>query len=132
MGKNDCDEEEDELEALRMAALASIKPKKPAYKVQAHPVRNNLLSIVPVEDQGKPKPKLAVIVPRNSTAKESSPAGKNSSKFNRYDSDKSSIESDSEEEIEVEEEVTATESEGEEPETNDKDGKQDVTRAKTE
>ena len=50
--------------------------------------------------------------------KESSP-GKNS-KFNRYDSDKSSIESDSEEEIEVEEEVTATESESEEKETNEK------------
>ena len=60
---------------------------------------------------------LAVILPRNSN-KESSP-GKNS-KFNRYDSDKSSIESDSEEEIEVEEEVTATESESEDKETTEK------------
>ena len=40
-------EEEDELEALRLAALKSIKPKKSSYKVQAHPVRSNLLSIVP-------------------------------------------------------------------------------------
>ena len=43
--------EEDELEALRMAAIASMRPKKSSYKVQAHPVRSNLLSIVPVEDQ---------------------------------------------------------------------------------
>ena len=50
------DGEDNELEALRMAALASIRPKKSSYKVQAHPVRSNLLSIVPVEE--KPKPKL--------------------------------------------------------------------------
>jgi hypothetical protein len=37
--------------ALRMAALRSIKPKKSFYKVQAHPVRSNLLSNVLVEDQ---------------------------------------------------------------------------------
>ena len=43
-------EEEDELDALRKAALLSIRPKKSAFKVQAHPVRNNLLSIIPVED----------------------------------------------------------------------------------
>ena len=42
-----------------MAALASIRPKKTAYKVQAHPVRSNLLSIVPVEEE-KPKPKLGM------------------------------------------------------------------------
>ena len=42
-----------------MAALASIRPKKSAYKVQAHPVRSNLLSIVPVEEE-KPKPKLGM------------------------------------------------------------------------
>merc|ERR1719219_35648 len=91
-----------------MAALASIRPKKSSYKVQAHPVRSNLSVIVPVEPE-KPKPKLlpAVILPRNSQS-----PGK-SSKFNRHDSDKSSAESDSEEEIEVEEEVTATESENE-------------------
>jgi hypothetical protein len=45
------EEGEDDLDALRMAALRSIKPKKSIYKVQAHPVRSNLLSIVPVEDQ---------------------------------------------------------------------------------
>ena len=46
-------EEEDELEALRLAALRSIKPKKPNFKVQSHPVRQNLLSIVPVEEEKK-------------------------------------------------------------------------------
>jgi len=33
-----------------MAAIASMRPEKSSYKVQAHPVRSNLLSI-PVEDQ---------------------------------------------------------------------------------
>jgi len=38
-------------EALRQAALASMaKPKQPQFKVQAHPIRSNLLTIV-MEDQ---------------------------------------------------------------------------------
>ena len=36
-------------EDLRHTAL--MRPKQSSYKVQAHPVRSNLLSIVPVEDQ---------------------------------------------------------------------------------
>ena len=48
------DGEEADLEALRQAALLSIRPKKSAFKVQAHPVRANLLSIVPVEEEEKP------------------------------------------------------------------------------
>jgi len=122
------DDGEDELEALRMAALASIRPKKSSYKVQAHPVRSNLSVIVPVEpEETKPKPKLLPAVILNSRNSQS--PGK-SSKFNRHDSDKSSVESDSEEEIEVEEEVTATESEGENEEqsTTKNDAGKDTTK----
>ena len=107
-------EEEDELEALRLAALKSIKPKKSSYKVQAHPVRSNLLSIVPVEEP-KPEPLKSnvnkpVISPNRSGSR---------SKFDRHTASRS--ESDSEEEIEVEEEVTATESEAEEENPKAKD-----------
>ena len=98
--------EEDELEALRRAALMSIRPKKSNYKVQAHPVRQNLLSIVPVEDEPVVK-KSPVKNLRENQARDSP---SKSNKFSRYDdSDKSSELSSSEEEIEVEEEVTATE-----------------------
>lgn len=115
--------EEDELEALRMAAIASMRPKKSSYKVQAHPVRSNLLSIVPVEDTPESKkPKLfsAVILPNKRNSE--SPGKNTTSKFNRHNdlSDRSSDLSSSEEEIEVEEEVTATESESEEQSTTKK------------
>ena len=43
------EDDEDELEALRMAALQSRKPKKsdePAYTLKQHPQRNNLTEIV--------------------------------------------------------------------------------------
>lgn len=115
--QNDANEEED-LEALRMAALASMRPKKTAFKVQAHPVRSNLLSIVPVEDDKVELPKESFVV-KPFKAKSEAPLVRSSgspakNKFSRFDSDRSSEESESEEEIEVEEEVTATESEGEE------------------
>ena len=55
--------EEADLEALRQAALLSIRPKKSAFKVQAHPVRNNLLSIIPVEEDEEKKPEKKVIKP---------------------------------------------------------------------
>jgi len=42
--------DDDDLEALRMAALNSIKPKKPTYKLKKHPERSNLLAIVPVDE----------------------------------------------------------------------------------
>ena len=109
-------DEEDELEALRLAALNSIKPKKSTFKVQAHPVRSNLLSIVPVEPEVAKKPALIV-------SKQPPPViSSKTSKFDRgRDSDRSSVDlSDSEEEIEVEEEVTATESEGENGEESEK------------
>ena len=116
--------EEDELEALRMAAIASMRPKKSSYKVQAHPVRSNLLSIVPVEEQPESKkPKLfsAVILP-NKRNSESPGKSTTTSKFNRHndENNESSDLSSSEEEIEVEEEVTATESESEEQSTTKK------------
>ena len=38
--------DDDELEALRMAALQSRKPKQPAYTLKQHPDRNNLTQIV--------------------------------------------------------------------------------------
>ena len=115
--------EEDELEALRMAAIASMRPKKSSYKVQAHPVRSNLLSIVPVEEQPESKkPKLfsAVILPNKRNSE--SPGKSTTSKFNRHndENNESSDLSSSEEEIEVEEEVTATESESEEQSTTKK------------
>ena len=49
------DEDEDELEALRLAALNSIRPKKntelTGFELKKHPVRNNLVAIViPSED----------------------------------------------------------------------------------
>ena len=110
------EEAEEDLEALRMAALMSIKPKKSAYKVQAHPVRSNLLSIVPVEpEQSKaendPKAAQPVISQRPNRGNEE----RGSSKFDRVrDRSFSPSESESEyEEIEVEEEVTASESENE-------------------
>ena len=53
--------EEADLEALRQAALLSIRPKKSAFKVQAHPVRNNLLSIIPVEEDEEKKPEKKVV-----------------------------------------------------------------------
>ena len=117
--------EEDELEALRMAAIASMRPKKSSYKVQAHPVRSNLLSIVPVEDQPESKkPKLfsAVILPNTKRNSESPGKNTTTSKFNRHndENNESSDLSSSEEEIEVEEEVTATESESEEQSTTKK------------
>jgi len=99
-------EEEEDLEALRMAALMSIKPKKSAYKVQAHPVRSNLLSIVPVEPE-QPKP-------QDHPKPIERPVDRGTSKFDRVRDDRSESESESEyEEIEVEEEVTASESETE-------------------
>ena len=117
--------EEDELEALRMAAIASMRPKKSSYKVQAHPVRSNLLSIVPVEDQPESKkPNLfsAVILPNTKRNSESPGKNTTTSKFNRHndENNESSDLSSSEEEIEVEEEVTATESESEEQSTTKK------------
>ena len=51
------EEEEDELEALRLAALNSIRPKKKTeptgFELKKHPERNNLVSIVipSAEDQ---------------------------------------------------------------------------------
>ena len=106
-----------------MAAIASMRPKKSSYKVQAHPVRSNLLSIVPVEDQPESKkPKLfsAVILPNKRNSE--SPGKNTTSKFNRHndENNESSDLSSSEEEIEVEEEVTATESESEEKSTTKK------------
>ena len=118
------DEDEiDDLDALRQAALMSIRPKKSVFKVQAHPVRQNLLSIVPVEDEpqksqtSKPsKLQQPLIKSKDSPSR--------SNKFNRYDSGKSSDEEQSEyEEIEVEEEVTATESEPEQ-----ESGKNDASK----
>ena len=77
-------EPEDDLEALRMAALASMKPKKSVYKVQAHPVRSNLLSIVPVEPEVvKQKPVL-----KPAPAKPSLPASPRDSKFSRFADDR--------------------------------------------
>ncbi len=48
------EEDEDDLEALRMAALQSMKPKskEPSFKLEKHRFRTNLVSIVPV-DGGK-------------------------------------------------------------------------------
>ena len=48
-------DDEDELEALRLAALNSIRPKKntelTGFELKKHPVRNNLVAIViPCED----------------------------------------------------------------------------------
>jgi len=127
--------EEDELEALRMAAIASMRPKKSSYKVQAHPVRSNLLSIVPVEDQPESKkPKLfsAVILPNKRNSE--SPGKNTTSKFNRHndENNESSDLSSSEEEIEVEEEVTATESESEEQSTTKKGEEESSKTAATE
>ena len=119
------DGEEADLEALRQAALLSIRPKKSAFKVQAHPVRANLLSIVPVEEEEKPEKKVVKpFASRQPAAARDSPSKTN--KFNRHlDSDKSS-ESESEyEEIEVEEEVTATESETETETTASKENKKE-------
>lgn len=45
------DEDEEDLEALRLAALSTIKAKKPAYVVQAHAKNQNLLAIIPVDDK---------------------------------------------------------------------------------
>ena len=109
-------------EDLRHTAL--MRPKKSSYKVQAHPVRSNLLSIVPVEEQPESKkPKLfsAVILP-NKRNSESPGKSTTTSKFNRHndENNESSDLSSSEEEIEVEEEVTATESESEEQSTTKK------------
>ena len=109
------EEAEEDLEALRMAALMSIKPKKSAYKVQAHPVRSNLLSIVPVEPEqskGPEDPKAAQpVISRPNRGQDE----RGNSKFDRVrDRSHSPSESESEyEEIEVEEEVTASESENE-------------------
>ena len=107
-----------------MAAIASMRPEKSSYKVQAHPVRSNLLSIVPVEEQPESeKPKLfsTVILP-NKRNSESPGKSTTTSKFNRHndENNESSDLSSSEEEIEVEEEVTATESESEEQSTTKK------------
>ncbi len=49
------DDDDDDLEALRLAALNSMKPRKPKYELKAHPVRNNLVSIVIAPD---PPPKV--------------------------------------------------------------------------
>ena len=113
-----------EKDEVQMAAIASMRPKKSSYKVQAHPVRSNLLSIVPVEEQPESKkPKLfsAVILP-NKRNSESPGKSTTTSKFNRHndENNESSDLSSSEEEIEVEEEVTATESESEEQSTTKK------------
>ena len=114
--------ESEDKEDLRHTAL--MRPKKSSYKVQAHPVRSNLLSIVPVEEQPESKkPKLfsAVILP-NKRNSESPGKSTTTSKFNRHndENNESSDLSSSEEEIEVEEEVTATESESEEQSTTKK------------
>ena len=118
------DEDEiDDLDALRQAALMSIRPKKSVFKVQAHPVRQNLLSIVPVEDEPqKSQPSKPSKLQQPLIKSKDSPSRSN--KFNRYDSGKSTDEEQSEyEEIEVEEEVTATESEPEQ-----ESGKNDASK----
>ncbi len=96
-----------------MAALASMKPKKSAYKVQAHPVRSNLLSIVPVEPE-KLKNTAVTKPPTVSRAlppvKSGSP---NSSKFRRFADDRSSDSELSEEEVEIEEVIEVSETDDE-------------------
>ena len=65
------EDEDDDLEALRMAALNSIKPKKPSFTRQNHPSRTNLVSIVPVDENAKddkassPPPTTAPMSPQN-------------------------------------------------------------------
>lgn len=51
------EDEEEDLEALRLAALNSIKPKNSAPAVvKSHPSRNNLLSIVPAGTNHEARP----------------------------------------------------------------------------
>ena len=52
--QDDEDDDDMDLAALRAAALSSIKPKKPAYELQKHPKRSNLLEIVPAGGQPIP------------------------------------------------------------------------------
>ena len=81
-------DEDEDLEALRMAALNSIKPKKPSgYVLQKHPVRNNLVSIVTVEPPEKKE--------RNSVSA-SSAEGKFSRFKDKDDDEEESEESESE------------------------------------
>eukprot|EP00096_Caligus_rogercresseyi_P010671 TRINITY_DN3974_c0_g1_i2.p1 TRINITY_DN3974_c0_g1~~TRINITY_DN3974_c0_g1_i2.p1 ORF type:complete len:510 (+),score=199.36 TRINITY_DN3974_c0_g1_i2:229-1758(+) len=105
-------EEEDDLEALRLAALRSMKPKKPqGYQLQPHPRRTNLLSIV-VDESPPVKPQGCLDVSRGPSResrredrcedrRESSAA--KTDKFSRYqDTERSSSEEEEEEDEEDE------------------------------
>ena len=44
------EEEEDDLESLRLAALATLNKPKKNFQIKPHPVNKNLVSIVPVPE----------------------------------------------------------------------------------